>query len=77
MPYERLSGQVVKAEVETSTRTRFDVEHDKIVMDDVQTAHLVVSLPYGNIISLFVPVEDSGAWMGKEVSVVITTKDGQ
>lgn len=77
MPYERLSGQVVKAEVEDSRRTYFDCNNDKIVMEDVQIAHLVLAIQGENAITLDVPVEDSGAWMGKKVSVVITTKEEQ
>lgn len=77
MPYERLSGQVVKAEVEDSKRTYLDYKSNKIVMEDVQTTHLVLALQGGNVITLDVPVEDSGEWMGKKVSVVIMTKEEQ
>lgn len=64
MPYERLSGQVIKAELIESVF--FDTY-----------ARLYVRIRDDQIITLRCPPKDSGAWMGKKVSVVITTKEEQ
>lgn len=77
MPYERLSGQVVKAEIKTEGNMYYDLGVMAPVVERADVAELLISVQDGNLIKLNVPPEDSGAWMGKKVSVVITTKEEQ
>ena len=76
MPYERLSGQVVKAEITNKQENYFDFMTGQFVMKPYEpVANITLSLDDGNRIFLTIPPEDSGAWIGKKVNVVITTKE--
>ena len=74
MPYQRLSGQVVKAEIVNSHHQFFDYATNRFVMEDKPVANIFVLLEDENRIFVTIPPEESGAWMGKRVNVVITTK---
>ena len=75
MPYERLSGQVVKAEITNKHENYFDFMTGQVVMKYEPFASIVLSLDEGNQLFLGIPPEDAGAWIGKRVNVVITTKE--
>lgn len=77
MPYEKLSGQVVRAEITNKHQNYFDDATNHFVMKCKPVANIALSLDDGNQLYLTIPPEDSGAWMGKKVNVVITTKEEQ
>ena len=75
MPYKRLSGQVVRAEMTSKNEDYFAPMTSRFVTKFEPVANITLRFDDGNRIFLTVPPEDSGAWMGKMVNVVITTKE--
>lgn len=74
MPYERLSGQVTKVNL----RDHYieDAFGKRFVFANTE-AEVTIRLDDGQVVKLICLPEDSGAWMAKKVSVVITTKEEQ